>query len=69
MSRAFFFRIDPQIVACPKCNAQFTFNRNNAPHIDDCGFESYKMECMQCDIPLVGIVDPSDNKLLLSEAS
>ena len=61
--------LDPQIVACPKCNAQFTFYRSAAPHIDHCGFESYRLECVQCDTALAGIVDPSDNKILLSQAS
>ena len=31
---------DLQIVACPKCTAQFMFYGGNAPRIDDCGFES-----------------------------
>jgi hypothetical protein len=60
---------DLQIVVCPKCNAQFMFYRGNAPRIDDCGLESYRLECIQCDISLGGIVDPFDNKLMLSEAS
>ena len=57
----------PQIVACPKCNAQFRFYRSNAPHIDACGFEHYTLECVRCDAALIGIIDPADNKLLLSE--
>jgi hypothetical protein len=40
-----------------------------APHIDRCGFENYRSECVQCDTALAGIVDPSDNKLLLSQVS
>jgi hypothetical protein len=58
---------DPQIVACPKCNAQFRFFRSSAARFDDCGFESYRLECIRCTTPLIGIIDPADNKLLLSE--
>jgi hypothetical protein len=60
---------DLLIVACPKCNAQFMFYRGNAPRFDACGFETYALEYMQCDLSLIGIVDPFDNKLMLSVAS
>jgi hypothetical protein len=59
--------LDPQTVACPQCNAQFVFYRSGAAHIDAWGFESYQLECAQCGTLLSGIVDPADDKLLLSE--
>jgi hypothetical protein len=58
--------LDPQSVACPKCDTQFTFYRSSTPHFDECGFELYQLNCGKCETPLVGIVDPADNKLLLS---
>jgi transcription elongation factor Elf1 len=61
--------LDSQTVVCPKCNAQFVFYRSSSAHIDASGFESYQLECSQCGTPLSGIVDPADNKLLLSRAS
>jgi hypothetical protein len=57
----------PQIVTCPSCGAQLTFHRSHTPHIDSCGFESYSFTCSECAAPLGGIVDPSDDTLLLSE--
>ena len=56
-----------QIVTCPKCNAEFEFRRSIRPHIDECGFESYDLECVTCSALLHGIIDPGDDKLLLSE--
>lgn len=56
-----------QVVACPKCDAQLTFCRSQSSQIDSCGFESYSLECKECRARLVGIVDPDDEKLLLSE--
>ena len=56
-----------QIVTCPKCNAGFEFRRSIRPHIDECGFESYDLECLNCSASLHGIIDPGDDKLLLSE--
>ncbi len=58
--------LDPQSVACPKCAAQFTFYRSSMPEMDECGFEHYRLECELCETTLVGIVDPADDKLLLS---
>jgi hypothetical protein len=29
-------------------------------------FESYSLECPRCDAPLRGIIDPADDKLLVS---
>ena len=54
------------VIACPKCDARFTFLRSAAPYIDECGFESYRLECTQCGAPLAGVVDPFDDTLLLS---
>jgi uncharacterized C2H2 Zn-finger protein len=65
----FSTRDDPQSVVCPKCDGLFTFCRSYAPHIDVCGFESYKLQCRECHIRIVGIIDPADNALLLSEIS
>lgn len=56
-----------QLAECPKCNARFKFFRANAPHIDTCGFETYSLKCGGCDAMLIGIIDPADDKLLLSE--
>jgi hypothetical protein len=56
-----------QIVTCPKCNVGFEFRRSIRPHIDECGFESYDLECATCSASLHGIVDPADDMLLLSE--
>jgi hypothetical protein len=56
-----------QIVTCPKCNQEFEFRRSIRPHIDECGFESYDLECVTCSALLHGIIDPGDDKLLLSE--
>ena len=56
-----------QIVTCPKCDAEFEFSRSIRPHIDECGFESYDLHCVTCSAPLHGIIDPADDKLLLSE--
>lgn len=55
------------IVACPTCNAALAFRRSSASQIDACGFESYRLECTECGAPLAGIVDPSDDTLLLTE--
>jgi hypothetical protein len=55
-----------QIVVCPHCRLHFRFYRSSSPHIDECGFESYSLECPRCGAPLSGIIDPADDKLLLS---
>jgi hypothetical protein len=59
--------IHPQTVTCPNCDAQFAFCRSPTPHIDSCGFESYSFACTKCAAPLGGIIDPSDDTLLLSQ--
>jgi hypothetical protein len=35
--------------------------------MDSCGFESYSLKCDQCGAQLVGIIDPADDQLLLSD--
>src|SRR5271156_6871748 len=39
---------DSKYVACPECAAPITLNRSSTPHIDECGFESYRFECQHC---------------------
>ena len=58
---------DTQIVACPKCSARVFFHRSGTPRFDACGFESYSFDCQQCGAELGGIVDPSDDRLLITE--
>jgi hypothetical protein len=55
-----------QIVMCPHCRLHFRFYRDGWPNIDECGFESYTLECPRCDAALRGFIDPADDKLLLS---
>jgi hypothetical protein len=43
------------------------FYRSRTPRIDSSGFESYTLECKECGTRLAGIVDPCDEKLMLSE--
>jgi hypothetical protein len=54
------------VVACPHCNTLLPFLRSDAPHIDECGFESYRLQCTECRVELAGIVDPFDDALLFS---
>ena len=56
-------------VACPGCAASLVIYRSNNPQIDECGFESYGLKCRACGSALVGIVDPLDDKLLLTISS
>ena len=56
-------------VACPKCSVSLKFYRSDKPHIDECGFESYSLRCRACGSMLVGIIDPADDKLLLTISS
>ncbi len=53
-------------VACPSCDALLTFFRTSVPHMDECGFESYRIACKECGTQLAGIVDPADEALLLT---
>ncbi len=56
-------------MACPGCAASLVIYRSNSPQIDECGFESYSLKCRECRSALVGIVDPLDDKLLLTISS
>jgi predicted nucleic acid-binding Zn ribbon protein len=56
-----------RLLGCPKCSAQLRFQRSSFPLMDSCGFETYSLECDQCGAQLVGIIDPFDDQLLLSE--
>jgi hypothetical protein len=56
-------------VTCPKCDASFKFYRSDRPHIDECGFESYSLKCGACGSALVGVIDPVDDRLLLTISS
>jgi hypothetical protein len=61
--------LDAQVIVCPRCAAKLTFARNNAFHVDECGFESYGLECVACSAALAGIIDPFDDALLVSESA
>jgi ribosomal protein S27E len=53
-------------VKCPSCDArQIIFER--IPLIDCCGFQSYTVECKHCGASLVGIIDPADDQLLVTQ--
>jgi hypothetical protein len=56
-------------VACPNCAAALIIQRSDRPQIDECGFESYSLNCRACRSALVGIVDPLDDRLLLTISS
>jgi len=59
--------MEANIVACPGCAAQITLDRSFTPHIDECGFESYRFECQRCNAALGCIIDPCDESLLVSQ--
>lgn len=61
--------LDVQAVACVKCGARLPFRKSDTPRIDECGFESYSLECNKCGVGLAGIIDPYDETLLLSVAA
>ena len=56
-----------ELVDCPKCAARLMILRLRRPVMDSCGFEHYSLKCDSCGVRLAGIIDPFDNKLLLSE--
>jgi hypothetical protein len=56
-------------IACPKCDPMFQFYASDGPFIDGCGFESYSLICKVCGLTYVGIIDPRDDKLLLTHLS
>jgi hypothetical protein len=53
-------------IKCPQCEARSVFHRAKCPRIDSSGFETYSFECQGCGASIVGIIDPYDDKLLLS---
>jgi hypothetical protein len=55
-----------QFIACPRCSGRITFARSSTPRIDECGFESYNLECKLCGARLAGLIDPADDALLLT---
>jgi hypothetical protein len=59
--------IASNVPLCPQCHMRLNFCRSPTPDIDAAGFESYRINCQQCGTALVGIIDPADNALLLSE--
>jgi hypothetical protein len=56
-------------IACPRCDTSLTVFRSENPYIDECGFESYSLKCGVCGSALVGIIDPTDDKLLVTVTS
>jgi len=61
--------IHDQAVVCPECSTQFMFSRSAVPRIDECGFETYRVECKECATVLAGIIDPADDALLISRTA
>jgi predicted nucleic acid-binding Zn ribbon protein len=55
------------LIDCPRCAARLAFSREPLSLIDSSGFESYRLKCEQCGAELVGIIDPLDDELLVSE--
>jgi hypothetical protein len=53
--------------SCPKCGADVVLRRTLNPHVDSSGFENYFLKCNQCGAWLIGIIDPYDGTLLLTE--
>jgi hypothetical protein len=55
-----------QWIKCPNCDASLGNWRMFVPRIDECGFESYNLACPECRDQFSGIVDPCDDRLLLT---
>jgi hypothetical protein len=53
------------VLECPKCTTPLLFRRSCGPSIDGCGFESYRLDCPECDATVAGIVDPFDDTLMV----
>ena len=53
-------------IECPECKAHSVFRRATFPQFDSSGFEIYSFQCQGCGASIVGIIDPFDDKLLLS---
>src|SRR6516164_2172198 len=54
------------VVACPKCKRSSIFARGPLPLIDRCGFEFHSFRCEWCASYLAGVIDPIDDKLVIS---
>jgi hypothetical protein len=54
-------------VNCPTCKVCMLFLRGRDPLFDECGFESYRLNCDGCGARFCVTVDPSDQALLLSQ--
>src|SRR5579863_6750962 len=54
---------------CPKCHTPLNFCRSQTADIDAEGFESFRFDCQECGAALVGIIDPADDALVLSECA
>ena len=52
-------------VTCPKCKTCSKFFRATNK-IDSCGFETYSFQYDWCACSFAGIVDPSDDELVVS---
>ncbi len=53
-------------LTCPKCKTCSKFCRATNAQIDSCGFESCSFQCEWCGSSLAGIIDPSDDELVVS---
>jgi len=51
---------------CPKCGVRVVVHRILNPQFDSCGFENYFLKC-GCGAWLIGVIDPYDDALLLTE--
>jgi hypothetical protein len=54
-----------RVVECPRCAKPLVFCRASTLNVDSCGFESYRLDCPECDAKLAGIVDPFDEALMV----
>ena len=53
-------------VTCPKCKTRWSFCELQTTQVDSCGFESYSFQCQWCASSHRGVIDPSDDALLVS---
>jgi hypothetical protein len=60
-------KIASDVPFCPKCYTRLNFCRSEIADVDAAGLESYRLDCQQCGTALVGIVDPADDALIVSE--
>jgi hypothetical protein len=57
---------EPKELQCPHCGQLFAFQRTSIPELSASGLETHELECRQCGMNLVGVVDPWDDQILLS---